>query len=231
MINIPPNAIESPMAETTKDANTPLSRKVRRMLFGLGLHSWEQLMLSSLGVAGLVAIAVFITTASVVILQRAENARLTQKLADAKVELARLGTSRYKLLTPFAIDSIVEKIKPFAGTKFDVGHESSGREQWNLSWNLEQLFPKAGWIFIDWEGPQKLQKVNWTKELHWYGVANVANVAIELNPESREELLPASNALVTALRDVGIAAAVEDHPIGAIATNAKAIHVLIGGRE
>jgi hypothetical protein len=87
---------ESPNIE-----KTTFSRKVRRV-FGLDLHSWEQLMLLSLGVAGLIAIAVFLTTASVVILQRHETAdakneldeyKLTveAKVADAKKEGIEAG--------------------------------------------------------------------------------------------------------------------------------------------
>lgn len=66
-------------------------------IFGLGLQSWEHIMLLSLGFTGLAAIAVFISTMSVVTLQRRENAntqheykefKLTvdAKVADAKQE-------------------------------------------------------------------------------------------------------------------------------------------------
>jgi len=66
-------------------------------MLGFDLHSWEQLMLISLGIAGLIAIAVFVTTAAVVILTRHENAETKReyeeykltvdaKVADAKKE-------------------------------------------------------------------------------------------------------------------------------------------------
>jgi hypothetical protein len=90
-----------PTAETANTNNTAPSRKVRRML-GLDLHSWEQLMLLSLGLAGLIALAVFITTASVVILTRHESAETKReyatykltvdgKVADAKSEGIKAG--------------------------------------------------------------------------------------------------------------------------------------------
>ncbi len=41
-------------------------RKVRRSVFGIGLHGWEQLMLLALAATGLIAIAVAFTTTSVV---------------------------------------------------------------------------------------------------------------------------------------------------------------------
>jgi hypothetical protein len=72
------------IAETPKIKKIVFSKKVSRML-GIDLHSWEQLMLASLGIAGLVAVAVFITTASVVILQRAENARTKNEFDEYKL--------------------------------------------------------------------------------------------------------------------------------------------------
>jgi hypothetical protein len=64
--------------------NAAFSRKVRRML-GLDLHGWEQLMLLSLLGAGALAIAVFITTASVVVLQRHETAEAKRELDEYKL--------------------------------------------------------------------------------------------------------------------------------------------------
>jgi hypothetical protein len=73
-----------PMAEAPNIEKTDFSRKVRCML-GLDLHSWEQLMLLSLGIAGLIALAVFITTAAVVILQRHETAEAKKELEEYKL--------------------------------------------------------------------------------------------------------------------------------------------------
>lgn len=96
---------------------------------------------------------------------------------------------------------------------------------------LEPLFAKAGWIFVDWVGPQTFRKLNWTMEPHVYGVANVLNVSIELSPETREKLLPAAEALAAGLKEIGIAAQVEDHPISGTSNNADTIHVLVGSKE
>jgi hypothetical protein len=72
------------MAETPNIEKTVFSRKVKRVL-GLDLHSWEQLMLFSLGIAGLIAVAVFVTTASVVILQRHETVEAKRELEEYKL--------------------------------------------------------------------------------------------------------------------------------------------------
>jgi hypothetical protein len=77
-------------AEAIKTENTAPSKNVRRMLLGLELHSWEQLMLAALGTAGVIAIAVFITTAAVVVLQRHELARSKEEIAGLQLRTERL---------------------------------------------------------------------------------------------------------------------------------------------
>lgn len=76
------------MAEAPYIEKTVFLRKVKRVL-GLDLHSWEQLMLLSLGVAGLIAVAVFVTTASVVILQRHETAEAKRELDAYKLDAGK----------------------------------------------------------------------------------------------------------------------------------------------
>jgi hypothetical protein len=68
-------------------------------------------------------------------------------------------------------------------------------------------------------------------ESHTYGLANVLNVSIELNPETREKLLPAAEALAAGLNRIGIVAQVEDRPISGTSNNADAVHVLVGIKE
>jgi hypothetical protein len=152
------------------------------------------------------------------------------------LELARIATARSTLLTPEVSEKIVEVLKPFAGTKFDIGHAKSGREQWDFLWRLEPLFMKAEWIFIEWNPghlphPGVFGKLNWTMQRHVYGVANVLNVSIELDPEFRDRLLPAANSVVTALNEVGITAGVEGHPISGVSATKDAIHILVGEKQ
>lgn len=77
-----------PITATANSEKVAFSRKVKRVL-GLDLHSWEQLMLLSLGVAGLLALAVFLTTAAVVILTRDENAKTKAEFDSYKVEAGK----------------------------------------------------------------------------------------------------------------------------------------------
>ena len=77
-----------PAAEMAQIENTSFSRRVSRV-FGLDLHSWEQLMLFSLGIAALAAVAVVVTTVAVVIGQRDENAQTKNEFEAYKIEAGK----------------------------------------------------------------------------------------------------------------------------------------------
>lgn len=83
---------ESTAAATPQIAKTSVSRAVRRM-FGLGLETWEHLMLASLAFAALAAVAIGLSTYVVVKLQReaARNAAiaLDEYKADAGRQIAQ----------------------------------------------------------------------------------------------------------------------------------------------
>lgn len=160
---------------------------------------------------------------------RKDTADANARAAEAELRLAEFRKPRLVVGADF--ERVVEAIKPFAGTKFDIGHAMSGREQWDFLWQFEQVFPKADWVFVEWDGPQRFAKNNWTMQPHWYGVANVLNVSIELHPEYRKELLPAAEALSKALNEIGIAASVGDKPIGGISATTNAIHILVGEKR
>ena len=115
-----------------------------------------------------------------------------------------------------------------------MGHAPNGREQWDLLWHLERIFSQAKWEFVDWNGVPRFSKLNWTLQVHVYGVANVSNVSIELDPAQRDKLLPAAEALSAALNAVGIVTIIETNPISGISGisgTSDAIHVLVGTKE
>jgi hypothetical protein len=66
----------------------PELTKLRRMLFGLDLHTWEQWMLGSLGLAALAAVAVVVSTTAVVFLTRAAAEKAKQELDEYKLTVA-----------------------------------------------------------------------------------------------------------------------------------------------
>lgn len=205
----------------------------------------------AIGIAGEVLLGTIWNNHIQTELRRRSNERLgsavqsageaTARAEEARLEIARLSTPRVRLLTPEACEAIVAKMLPFRGTRIVIGHAENGREQWDFCWAFEPLIRQAHWQFLDWNpGPLPLPghsragvfvKVNWTMQHRLYGVANVSNISIELNPENRDELLPAATALAGALNGVGIAAVVEPHPISGISGIKDAVHFLVGDRE
>jgi len=155
-----------------------------------------------------------------------ESQQLRRETAEAQLALEKFRKAR--LPTPEELDSVIETIKPFVGTKFDVGHGTEDREQWDFLWRIEPALSKAGWVHIDWQGGNTFKKSNWPGD-HQYGLAGVNNVSIELHPENAEQLRPAADALVTALNKIGIEAAVVY--FNNSSTNAEAIHFLVGPKR
>ena len=68
--------------------STTVAKRVSRVL-GFDLHSWEQLMLLSLGAAALAAVAVVVTTAAVVVGTRDENARTRLEFETYQIEAGK----------------------------------------------------------------------------------------------------------------------------------------------
>ncbi len=77
-----------PNAERTETMNAKASAGVR-LVFGIDLHGWEQLMLWALGFAALAAVAVVVTTAAVVVSTRDENARTQAEFEAYRLESAK----------------------------------------------------------------------------------------------------------------------------------------------
>jgi hypothetical protein len=89
---------------------------------------------------------------------RREVANANARAAEADLALAKFRTPRASLLTPEVKASIVKKLKSFAGTKFDVGHDQRDREVWDFLWNFEPLLTEAGWIHVNWSGGAMFKK-------------------------------------------------------------------------
>ncbi|MGB5184129.1 MAG: hypothetical protein WBO12_18330 [Xanthobacteraceae bacterium] len=208
---------------------------VRRM-FGFSLDWWNGALLFSLAVTALAAIAGGVATAVVMKLQKQVTIDTAKRIedanaraAEAELKLAEFRKPRGPIIQEHAKE-FVDGIKPFAGTKFDMGHAPVGREQWDFAWQLEPLMSQAGWVFVDWTSATgRFSKVNWTMNPHRYGVANVENVSIELAPESREQLMPAATGLANAFKQIGIDATVTLKNNGS--TNVGVIDLLLGTRS
>ena len=146
--------------------------------------------------------------------------------AEAELKLAEFRKPR--LLEPDQISFLIDRLKPFAGTKIDIGHPNQDREVWDFLWRFEPVFPEAGWLHIDWRGGTTFKKSNWPGD-HVYGSIAVINISIEWHAQNRDQLLPAATALVNALNEIGIEATVAGFNNSSM--NADAVHFLVGAKR
>jgi hypothetical protein len=164
-------------------------------------------------------------------LQRISDARLSVALdraAAAQGELIKFRAPRRDLMTPENIQLITERLKPFAGTVFDVGHTKVDREQWDFMWRLEPAIRDAGWKQIDWSGGFMFKKNNWPGD-HVYGEMGVVDVSIEVRPVSKSKLQPAAEALAAVLNEIGVKTMTDDNNNTSL--NDEAIHLIVGPKR
>jgi hypothetical protein len=154
-----------PMAEAPSTEKTALSRKVRRSVFGITLHGWEQLMLLALGATGLVAIAVALTTTSVVILQRHETAEAKRELEEYKVEAG----------TKISAAEAVGLTAKADIAKANVQIAEANARALEAELRLEQLRKDLG--------PRQLQRDVFIKEVKGQPTAHVEIMYLQDDPE------------------------------------------------
>jgi hypothetical protein len=116
----------------------------------------------------------------------------------------------------------IERLKPFSGTRFDTGFAQTDGEQLDFMWDLETALAEAEWTHVHWSAGngfmRPLRPVS--------GDIGAQNVEIHLLPASRDELLPAANALISALQAIGIDA--KDVGFNIHSTATSTIHVWQG---
>src|ERR1700682_5440307 len=77
-------------------------------------------------------------------------AEATQKAQEASLELARLKAPR--VLTREQIDRIVDKLKQFSGTEYDITISESDPEILGFVAAIELVLSTSGWTELDWQG-------------------------------------------------------------------------------
>jgi len=215
-------------------------------MFGLGLDSWNNILVASLILGALAAVIVGVSTFVIIRLQRSEaqdagleferyklatDERIletTARAKEAELALIKFRKPRSELLPTQVRAEITEKLKAFAGTKFDIGYGTEDREQADFLWWLLPTINDAGWVHIDWVGGRVFKRLNWPGD-HLMGIMSVINVSIEVYPDNRDKLQPAADALVEALKSAGIEATTGD--FNNSSTNNDAIHLLVGPKR
>lgn len=157
------------------------------------------------------------------------NARASeadQKAQEAILELARLTASR--VLTQEQRGRIVENLKQFSGTEYDIAISSSDPEILDFVFLVEVALSMAEWAELDWQGP--LDATCLVREgmpLVRLG-ASVTNVVIGVHVNQPTKLWECALILSDALAE-GIDSMARRHiPHAMSSTNANAIHILIG---
>jgi hypothetical protein len=145
------------------------------------------------------------------------------RVAETYRELSELTTPR--TLTPDLRAMLADKMKPYAGTQFDVALNPDTETQTFLL-QLEDALAAAGWKEIDWVGA----KPTLTRDKHRVaGVVPLSGVVVQMRADQVAKLKPAADALAAALQLEGIAASAELGQ-GIKNDNAAALHILVGNK-
>lgn len=188
------------------------------MIWGLSLHSWEDLMRASLLIVGVAGLIAGLSTWFVVRLQRAEISESKTEfekykqdsderisLADARgaeanriaegERLARLTLEKemaWRSLNQEQSARLIEAARPFQGQVFDLVTYQDDPEAKNFANVIAHALIDAGWKL---EPPSAF--LAFQIEL---------GVKFEIAPSKEQEFAPAVNALTEVLAEIGIAA-------------------------
>jgi hypothetical protein len=166
-------------------------------------------------------------------LQRQADEKLSEALdraARSEEELARLRTQRKKMIAGYE-SSVTEKLKAFKNVVFDAALGPNDKEVEDFLWDLEPILWHAGWQQIDWlsaPGVTGVPRGVSGRRLIGHGAAS--NVSVQIfDPAQSPLLVDAGNALVSALREIGIDAQIDGFNIYNATPNA--MHILVGPKR
>jgi hypothetical protein len=149
-----------------------------------------------------------------------ETAKANAEAAQANLELAKLKAPR--ALSQEQIEKISEEIKAFAGTNFDTASTQDGEAIGFLT-QMESVLVSAGWVQADWVGGALLHDRPGKRNA---GIVGATGVIVQIDASKSLSFSAAAIALVSALRAIGIEAAMAVAAVPNSTTDA--IHVVIG---
>ena len=160
--------------------------------------------------------------------KRQSEERLTDALnraVSAENSLIELRRPRRSLLTAQNRAKLIPMLQPFAGTEFDVGVSGLDTEIVDCLWDLEEVLQAAGWQQIPWTSP--VGAFGFQRNLRpTCGLVSAEKITLEMDPNGRQGLLPAANAIIGALAAIGIEAS--EHALLTPIANVQAIHLYVG---
>jgi hypothetical protein len=152
-------------------------------------------------------------------------AEANARAAEAILELAKLRAPR--ALTPEQRGRIVDKLKPFSGTEYDIAISEADPEILTLVFIVELVLSTAGWTELNWQGAGE-GFIREGRPIIRLG-ASVINIIVGVHVSQPPKLWECALALSDALMAEDIDATPARHiPHAMSSTNANAIHVLIG---
>jgi outer membrane murein-binding lipoprotein Lpp len=159
----------------------------------------------------------------------AQAAEANRRAAEAQLALEKFKAPR--TLTPEQRGRIVDKLKQFSGTEYDITVSSADPEILDFVFKVELVLSTAGWIELDWKGTGEGLRRTQGQKIIREGVS-VIDVKIGVMVDQPLKLFEFAQALSDALEAEGVTAAAERHIRHEMSsTNANAIHILIGRQQ
>jgi hypothetical protein len=157
---------------------------------------------------------------------RAGNSEALAALAQARAAEAQLELAKFKaarILSAEQQTRISEKLKPFAGAKYDAGIGPMGDpEPLYLLRSIHSALSAAGWEQVAWTGGGATYTEAPILDV---GLTMVTNVMVDVHPKYWAQLGTAASALADALNAEGIAATEDSKPT---TIHTEMIHLRIG---
>jgi hypothetical protein len=151
------------------------------------------------------------------------GAAANERAAQLELEILRIKTPR-QLFTGH-IPQLMERLRPFAGTEYDMGVQQGDPEAGDLSGAIEFILKEAGWQQVGWRGMTIVAKREGNP--HDLGIVSLVGVHIQMHPQARSKLEQIALSLRDSLLAVGILAMVSER-LSVQNENATALHVLVG---
>jgi hypothetical protein len=193
----------------------------------------RRLLIKSSGILAALSIFLLVADTFAAIRERAAIVIAEKDAGDAKLQLAKYRAWRQELLAEHETE-IVEKLKPFAGTKFDTGLDLSSAEQAAFLQAFMPILASSHWLRVSWSGGNTIPL--WIFNAGGGGGGNVGsapvtatNVEIHVFAGYHDQLGPAADALISALNGIGIVTT--DAGPNAVSINKDAIHIWIGDKR
>lgn len=169
---------------------------------------------------------------------RAEIAKANARAADAsqKAAEAQLALEKFKQPRKIAEDRIsliADKLRQFSGTRFDAAAIPGDPEAIIFLTFVTAMLESAGWKWVDWSPPNGPLAQVWTitgTDKPNIGQFGFFDVLILFHPDHAAELSKPAEALVTALKAEGFAAAFEVASNPSI-PNKDNLHITVGRKR